>query len=484
MVGHLSPTWQSGPKLSHPCSVTLPASTGCCPARRRPGGRAPASGSWPGRPPVAKARPIAYPLVRHTGQITQNNIAYTWKASRHEQLPDRHDRGLHRDHTVSRDRDRDLDRGRAAPNKIVQVQSLFWSPAGCRSTSTHPSPPRVSRSSSVSRASPRATSTCRNRGRDDLPERRSVHVGQNPACNRSSCRRPRAASVRSGVRLVDSWSDHGGRRHRASAADTDPGTGASTWSEVTCGTTVVRGGSVLDRSSTRGADRPGRRDGPSDSMTRPRAPRTCLSSADGRRSDGRRHARDRGSSRAGRSAVMTLDGTVAPLGSATLARILSTPAARTRRFPTGSNTRDGSVLADRRLRDGTEHHDPLLARSTSADSPRTFWPPCRGRVRTRGTATTRSWVHGRRDGAGRDKQQQHQRTPPPTAHRCRRQRLLLEWAFGYTPVSASSATPVACAPFDFTWPVGVHLVRIRMTGTTSPAVITPVTRQPPRRRRT
>jgi hypothetical protein len=43
---------------------------------------------------------------------------------------------------------------------------------------------------------------------------------------------------------------------------------------------------------------------------------------------------------------------------------------------------------------------------------------------------------------------------------------------GYTPVAASSATPVACAPFDFTWPVGVHLVRIRMTGTTSPAVIT------------
>jgi hypothetical protein len=43
---------------------------------------------------------------------------------------------------------------------------------------------------------------------------------------------------------------------------------------------------------------------------------------------------------------------------------------------------------------------------------------------------------------------------------------------GYTSVSASSATAVTCAPFDFTWLIDGHLVRVRMSGTTSPAVIT------------
>src|SRR6266545_3344177 len=78
------------------------------------------------------------PLVRHAGQITQNNIVYTWRVYDSNNCPTGTTTGCtaatpYRVTVVVT-----WTGGKPSPNKIVQVQSLFWSPSGCRSTATHP----------------------------------------------------------------------------------------------------------------------------------------------------------------------------------------------------------------------------------------------------------------------------------------------------------------------------------------------------------
>src|SRR6266540_913396 len=78
------------------------------------------------------------PLVRHAGEITQNNIVYTWRVYDSNNCPTGTTTGCtaatpYRVTVVVT-----WTGGKPSPNKIVQVQSLFWSPSGCRSTATHP----------------------------------------------------------------------------------------------------------------------------------------------------------------------------------------------------------------------------------------------------------------------------------------------------------------------------------------------------------
>ena len=119
------------------------------------------------------------PLVRHTGQITQNNIAYTWRTYDTNNCPTAHDRRLRRDHAVSRDRDRDVDRrsrcpeqDRAGPESVLVAH---------RVPEHIDAPLRRPVSAVLPGCLERGTGQHQrhgHRGRDDLREWRSLHVGR------------------------------------------------------------------------------------------------------------------------------------------------------------------------------------------------------------------------------------------------------------------------------------------------------------------
>ncbi len=425
-----------------------------------------------------------YPLVRHTGQITQNNIAYTWRTYDTNNCPTLTTGGCAATTPYRVTVIVTWTGGRVAPNKIVQVQSLFWSPTGCRSTSTHPfaapCQPFFLGVSSVAQGNINVTGTVAGTTFESGDLSTS---GVQSSVQQEQLSQAEGSFSQSGVRLVDSLgaATVAGDVAASSAADTDPGTGASTWSEVTCGTSVLcAGGSVSTGSSnTVVLTAPGGETAQSDSTTAAGAANICPPPPDTGQTDGKPCSGSRIQQGGELSAVVTLNGAATPLGNATLARILAAA---------------GSP--------NTTFSDRVQYNATGLCSPITGSDGCLEQTTTRAVGTvnvgalpenvpaTLPWtgvnawngyyfsIVGYTDnataavGSNSSSSAAGGNVPAPTASIGVGSTVHCWNGIGYTSVSASSATAVACAPFDFTWPISGHLVRIQMSGTTSPAVIT------------
>ena len=424
------------------------------------------------------------PLVRHTGQITQNNIEYTWRTYDTNNCPTLTTGGCAATTPYRVTVIVTWTGGRVAPNKIVQVQSLFWSPTGCRSTSTHPfaapCQPFFLGVSSVAQGNINVTGTVAGTTFESGDLSTS---GVQSSVQQEQLSQAEGSFSQSGVRLVDSLgaATAAGDVAASSAADTDPGTGASTWSEVTCGTSVLcAGGSVSTGSSnTVVLTAPGGETAQSDSTTAAGAANICPPPPDTGQTDGKPCSGSRIQQGGELSAVVTLNGAATPLGNATLARILAAA---------------GSP--------NTTFSDRVQYNATGLCSPITGSDGCLEQTTTRAVGTvnvgalpenvpaTLPWtgvnawngyyfsIVGYTDnataavGSNSSSSAAGGNVPAPTASIGVGATVHCWNGIGYTTVLASSATAVACAPFDFTWPISGHMIRIQMSGTTSPAVIT------------
>ena len=424
------------------------------------------------------------PLVRHTGQITQNNIEYTWRTYDTNNCPTLTTGGCAATTPYRMTVIVTWTGGRVAPNKIVQVQSLFWSPTGCRSTSTHPfaapCQPFFLGVSSVAQGNINVTGTVAGTTFESGDLSTS---GVQSSVQQEQLSQAEGSFSQSGVRLVDSLgaATAAGDVAASSAADTDPGTGASTWSEVTCGTSVLcAGGSVSTGSSnTVVLTAPGGETAQSDSTTAAGAANICPPPPDTGQTDGKPCSGSRIQQGGELSAVVTLNGAATPLGNATLARILAAA---------------GSP--------NTTFSDRVQYNATGLCSPITGSDGCLEQTTTRAVGTvnvgalpenvpaTLPWtgvnawngyyfsIVGYTDnataavGSNSSSSAAGGNVPAPTASIGVGATVHCWNGIGYTTVLASSATAVACAPFDFTWPISGHMIRIQMSGTTSPAVIT------------
>ena len=207
-----------------------------------------------------------YPLVLHSGTIVQNNITYTWRAYDTNSCPTTTSTGCPTVTvggltTTTTSPYRMTIRvtwvgGKAGPNKFVQVQSLFWSPAGCRSTATHPfaapcqpfflgvaSVPQgnihIAQGADVSGAAAVSGTTFLS---GDI-----YTSGVDSTVQSEQLSGAQGSFTESSVRLDDGTvTTSAGDTAAASAADTDPGTTSSSYSTVICpdATYACTGGSV------------------------------------------------------------------------------------------------------------------------------------------------------------------------------------------------------------------------------------------------
>jgi hypothetical protein len=484
-AGHLSSDLAGDPNLVTACSgdaAGVYRLLSCTAQTGRPGSGevvvAGASSCASGSPDCV------YPLVRHTGQITQNNIAFTWSTYDTNTCPTATSAGCAATTPYRVTVIVTWTGGAAAPNKIVQVQSLFWSPTGCRSTSTHPfaapCQPFFFGVSSVAQGNINLAGTVAGTTFESGDLSTS---GVESSVQQEQLSQAEGSFRQSGVRLMDSLGAEtaAGDIAASSAADTDPGTGASTWSEVTCGTTVVcAGGSVSTGSSnTVVLTAPSGETARSDSTTAAGAANVCPPPPDTGQTDGKPCSGSRIQQGGTLSAVMTLNGAATPLGSATLARILAAAGNPNQSFSdrvqysatglcspiTGS---DGCLEQTTTRAVGTVNVGGLPA-NVLATIPWAGLNAWNGYyfsiVGYTDSATAAVGTNSTTSTAGGN-------VPAPTASIGVGGTVYCWNGLGYTSVPASSATAVACAPFDFTWPNGGHLVRIQMSGTTTPAVIT------------
>ncbi|MGA9160876.1 MAG: hypothetical protein WB297_08450 [Actinomycetota bacterium] len=424
-----------------------------------------------------------YPLVRHTGQITQNNIPFTWRTYDTNNCPTATTAGCTASTPYRVTVIVTWTGGRAAPNKIVQVQSLFWSPTGCGSTSTHPfaapCQPFFLGVSSVAQGNINLSGTVAG----TTFENGDLYTsGVQSSVQQEQLSQAEGSFKQSGVRLADSLGVEtaAGDIAASSAADTDPGTGASTWSEVTCGTTVVcAGGSVSTGSSnTVVLAAPSGETARSDSTTVAGAANICPPPTDTGQTDGKPCSGSRIQQGGTLSAVVTLDGAATPLGSATLARILAasspnkTFSDRVQYSATGlcsPATGSDGCLEQTTTRDiGTVNVGALPA-NVPATAPWTGASAWNGYyfsiVGYSDSATAAVGTNSSSSASGGT-------VPAPTAPIGAGGAVYCWNGSGYASVSAISAAAVTCAPFDFSWTISGHLVRVQMTGTTSPAVVT------------
>jgi hypothetical protein len=190
-----------------------------------------------------------YPLVRHTGTITQNSIPFTWKTYDTNNCPTSTSSGCTATTPYRLTVVVTWTGGHTAPNKIVQIQSLFWSPGGCRSTATHPyAAPCQPFFYGVSRVPQANIHISGSIAGMTFSEGDLFGSGAESTLQQEQLSQVQGSFTQSGVRLVDSGGEQtaGGDIAATSAADTDPGTNATTYSTVSCGSGAYTcsGGSV------------------------------------------------------------------------------------------------------------------------------------------------------------------------------------------------------------------------------------------------
>ncbi|HEX2425140.1 MAG TPA: prepilin-type N-terminal cleavage/methylation domain-containing protein [Actinomycetota bacterium] len=269
-----------------------------------------------------------YPLISHIGQITQNNIVYTWKTYDTNNCPTSTTSGCTTTTPYRITVIVTWTGGRSAPNKIVEVQSLFWSPGGCRSTATHPfaapCQPFFYGVSNVPSGDIHLAGTI---DRTNFSEGDLFSPGVESTLQQEQLSQVQGSFDQSGVRIVDDQGTHtaGGTTSSTSAADTDPGTTSTSYSTVSCGSpTACAGGSVTSSGggSSITLTAPGGETAASDSTTQAGGANVCPPPTDTAQSDQKACGGSRIQQGGTLSAAVSLNPSV-QLGTATLAQILS-----------------------------------------------------------------------------------------------------------------------------------------------------------------
>ncbi len=265
------------------------------------------------------------PLIPHTGTITKNNVAYSWKIYDTQ------------DTTVTNAPYRvtvivTWTAGKTAPNKIVQVQSLFWSPTGgCRSTTLHPyaAPCQAFFFGSASVPAGDINIAGSVNGLDftsgDLltPDVESSSQVEQVSQTQGSV-------TRSAVSLVNDGTTYtaGGSVATTTAADTDPGSGASNYSRVGCPTgptNVACPGATVTSPVGGGSTQlaftaPGSETFETDSTTSASASNVCPPPSATGETDSQPCGGSRDQQGGTLSAILTMNGFSPALGAATIAQ--------------------------------------------------------------------------------------------------------------------------------------------------------------------
>ncbi|MFL5799122.1 MAG: hypothetical protein ACJ77A_14480 [Actinomycetota bacterium] len=427
-----------------------------------------------------------YPLVRHAGQVTQNNIIYTWRVYDTNNCPSSTTSGCTAASSYRVTVVVTWTGGVVAPNKIAEMQSLFWSPTGCRSTATHPfaapCQPFFYGTSSSNRGDVNISGTI------DQTTFQSGDLFTSAA--QSSVQQEQLSQAQgqfqqSGVRLVDDSGTRtgGGSSADTSAADTDPGTTVSVWSHVKCGDSGVTcaGGALSSGpSNVVTLTAPDGEAAESDSTTSAGGSNVCPPPTDTAQTDAKPCGGSRIQQGGTLSAVAGLNGVTQQLGSVTLAQVLAAATS-----PPSPN----KTLVDRVLNPTTGlcapivNSDGCLEESATRNIgtvnvgalPSALTPPL-------GWVGASSWmgyyfsIVGYQDhvtaavGTNGTALSPSTALPAPTA--AVTGGTVYCWnGLLYSSVSASSATAVSCAPMSLPFVLGGHTGSVTISGTANPAVI-------------
>ena len=428
------------------------------------------------------------PLVRHAGQITQNNVVYTWRTYDTNNCPPPSGcSGVTDPYRVTVIVT--WTTGKAAPNKIVQLQSLFWSPSGCRSTATHPfaapCQPFFYGTATVPQADVSISGSI---ALTTFQSGDLLTSGVQSALQQEQLSQVQGSFTQSGVKLTDlsGTQTAGGVVANSSAADTDPGTTAGTWSRVRCGDPGVAcsGGQVLSSSGTGNTitlKAPNGETAETDSTTAAGGTNVCPPPSDTAQTDGRSCGGSRIQQGGTLSAILTLNGTLAQLGDAKLAQILQ-PANPSKTFadrvgsnqsPAGllctpTNNSDGCVEEQASRTLGTLNVGGLPSQITAP----TGWPgsnPWNGYylsvVGYQDSATAAA-------GTNVVSPTTTPQVPAPTVSGPSGTVYCWNGSNGYNSASAGSTTPVTCGDFNTSQTVNGHIVSLGISGTVSAATIT------------
>jgi type II secretory pathway pseudopilin PulG len=428
--------------------------------------------------PCTSGSDCVYPLVRHAGQITQNNIVYTWRVYDTNNCPSSTSPGCtaatpYRVTVVVT-----WTGGTLASSKIAEMQSLFWSPSGCRSTATHPfaapCQPFFYGTASVNRGNVNLSGTV---SQTAFQSGDLFTSGAQSSVQQEQLSQAQGQFQQSGVRLVDDSGTQtaGGSTADTSAADTDPGTTAPAWSHVKCGDAGVTcaGGSVSSGpSNVVTLTAPGGETAESDSTTSAGGSNVCPPPADTPQTDAKPCGGSRIQQGGTLSAVVGLNGVTQQLGTATLAQVLAASDSPNKTFvdrvlnPTTGLcapvvNSDGCLEESATRNIGTVNVGGLPSALTSLPGGWTgyyfsivgYQDHVSAAVGSNGTALSSGAL-----------------VPAPTASVTGG--TVYCWnGLLYNSVSAGSTTAVSCAPLNLPFVLGGHTGSITISGTTNPATI-------------
>ncbi len=259
------------------------------------------------------------PLVPHKGTILENGVTYSWATY------------VSQDDSVAAAPYRvtvivTWTGGKGGPSKIVQVQSLFWSPSGCRSTGLHPfaapCQPFFFSSASIPAGDIDIAGSVSGLGftTGDLF---TPDVESNAQVEQVS--QVQGSVTRSTASLTDAGTLYtaGGAVATTTAADTDPGSSSTTYSRSRCPTDVACNGGTVTSSagSTQFAfTAPGSETFETDSTTYASATNVCPPPTATGETDQQPCGGSRDQQGGTLSAVLTMNGFTAALGTATIAQ--------------------------------------------------------------------------------------------------------------------------------------------------------------------
>ncbi|MFB3737395.1 MAG: prepilin-type N-terminal cleavage/methylation domain-containing protein [Candidatus Velamenicoccus archaeovorus] len=288
--------------------------------------------------PACTAPDCPVPLIPHTGTITQNSIDYSWATYVTNDCKTATDDGCTEATPYRVTVIVTWTGGRTAPNKIVQSQSLFWSPVGCRSTATHPfaapCQPFFYGLASVPQGSINISGTISG----DLFSSADLFTSAlQSTAQQEQLSQAQGNFTQSSVRIVDTvgtTQTAGGGTDASSAADTDPGTTSSVYSQVTCPSVTVpcTGGTVsTGASSYMAVTAPSGETAESDSATAAGGSAVCPPAPDTAETDQKPCSGGKIQMGGTLSAVAHLHGFAENLGDATIASVAA-PASPSKTF--------------------------------------------------------------------------------------------------------------------------------------------------------
>ena len=270
----------------------------------------------------ASATNPTQPLIPHIGTITKNGVAYTW--SIYDSQDDSVTNAPYRLTVIV-----SWSAGRTTATKIVQVQSLFWSPAGCRSLNLHPFAAPCQAFFASSATMPAANldiagtvnGTAFTDGDLYTPDVQSSGQVEQVSQVQGSVTRSSVSVTSGGV-----TSTAGGTVAQTSAADNDPGSGGALYSRVRCPTDVSCNGGTVTSASGPGTTSlaftaPGSESYETDSTTSASVTNVCPPPTAIAETDAQPCGGSRAQQGGPLTALLTMNGFIPALGTATVAQI-------------------------------------------------------------------------------------------------------------------------------------------------------------------